>query len=344
MTARKLLGVIAASIAGVMLFATTAPAGTNSQTAASRSGAAKGTVTIHLGNIKASVCTPLLLWQKFLPKNYRVSITYFTSPADQVAAMLTGGIDAVCTGVTIGVVAEARGEPVSIISNLATRGTAIVVGKNSGITSVAGLKGKTIAYTPDTIHEVLLRETLRNAGLNPDTDVKLQQYGLIDMPQALCSGAVDAFVGNEPNASIAVLRGCGKVLTYPYSNPVGTINVGVLAPTSLVQKNPRLVQTMVKANVQAVNYLRAHPKQIVSLSSQWGYDPAATTAALKNIRLSWVLGPSFVRAYQSLADQLVNIGLVSRNVNVAPIVASRFTVAAQKQLAAAKKSRKKRKK
>jgi ABC-type nitrate/sulfonate/bicarbonate transport system substrate-binding protein len=307
------------AVVGVLLAAVAGCGGGDGGSASSAK-----TQTLRVGSIKASVCTPTLQWQKYLPSNVKVDITYFTDPADQVAGLNNGSLDAVCTGVTIGLVANEKGQKIRVVSNLAEKGTSIVAKKGSGIADIAGLKGKTIGYTPNSIHDVLLRERLHEVGLDPAKDVTLKRLDLIDMPQALCSGAVDAFSGNEPNSTIATQKGCGTVIDHPYDTPVGGINVAVLTSQALIDRDPKLVQTFVDANQKAVAALKADPSQIVKLSQQWGYDPEATQSALQNIELTSDLPEDFPNQYQSLADQLKDIGLLTTHVDASTVVTRTF--------------------
>ena len=71
------------------------------------------------------------------------------------------------TTLVTAITAASKGEPVVMVSNLCNKCSALVVRKDTGINSVADLKGKTIAYVPGTMHHVLLLEVLQGAGLDP---------------------------------------------------------------------------------------------------------------------------------------------------------------------------------
>lgn len=322
-TAISLLGCLA------LLLAACGPApatsSTPSPTVGGTTSAAPQGRTINIAAIKATVCAPVLLYEKFLPPQYKVNIAYFTAPADQANQMVLGQMDVACTGITIAAVANEKGQPITVVADLAEKGTAIIVPVGSSIQTIDQLRGKKIGYFPQSIHDVLMRETLRKAGIDPAKDVTLVRVNLTDMPAALQRGDIDAFVGNEPNSTITVMRGTGRVLLYPYDNPVGTINAGILSTSTLAQKEPALLQAVVTAHAKAVDELNSNQGAWADLVSQnWGFDRQATFNSFGNINLNWRITDQWVQQYQVLADRLLEIGLLSGKVEVAKFVDRQF--------------------
>ena len=293
----------------------------------SGSGSAADPVNIRVGIIKASACAPTTLWEKHLPAGSKVTPSYYTAPADQVTALLAGSIDVACTGLTIAIVANAQTQPIRVIAQTATKGTGVIVGKDSGINSGADLRGKTIGYAPNSIHDVVARQLLVGAGMNPGTDVKMVKVGLADMPTALCDKQVDAFVGNEPNSSVAILKDCGRSLVAPYDTSIGTINAGILTSQDVIDKKSNLVQHVVSAQAKAIDEIAANKSLVPGVAEGWGADRAATEKSLENLEFAWKIDDTFVKNYQELAVQLKAIGLVTTDVDVKPIVNDTFSKA-----------------
>lgn len=316
---------LAAALGAVTVLA--AGCGGSGSGSGSNSGAATDPVNVRVGIIKASACAPTTLWEKYLPKGSKVTTTYYTAPADQVTALLTGSIDVACTGLTIAIVANAQTQPVRVIAQTATKGTGVIVGAGGGINSVADLRGKTIGYAPNSIHDVVARQLLVGAGMNPGTDVKLVKVGLADMPTALCDKQIDAFVGNEPNSSVAIIKGCGRSLVAPYDTPIGTINAGILTSQDVIDKKSKLVQDVVAAQAKAIDEVVANPSLVPTVAESWGADRAATEKSLENLAFAWKIDGTFVSNYQELAVQLKAIGLVTKDVDVKPIVNDTFSKA-----------------
>ena len=100
-----------------------------------------------------------------------------------------------------------EGAPVPAVSLavLYSNYTHLVTLASSGITSVADLRGKTVATgSPGSGTEVIAFRVLRAAGLNPDTDITRQGLGASESAGALKDGKVNAFFwsGGLPTAAV----------------------------------------------------------------------------------------------------------------------------------------------
>ena len=47
----------------------------------------------------------------------------------------------------------------------------------------------------------------------------------VRMARALARGDIDAYVGAEPAGGISLANGTGKLVEYPYSTPIGSLNM-----------------------------------------------------------------------------------------------------------------------
>jgi NitT/TauT family transport system substrate-binding protein len=280
--------------------------------------------TIRLAVVKATVLAPSLLIGKYLPDGWKTEITYFTSPSDMTNALLTDNVDLAYIGLTVGIVARSKDQPIIIVANQAGKGTAIVARADSAIHGVADLKGKRVGYLPLSIHDILLREEMKKAGLGP-TDLDLIRLNLADMPAALQRGDIDAFSGNEPNATVAVMKGYGRVISYPYDNPVGTINVGVLSTDRIAHDKPELMRLWAGAHAKATDQLAKDPDGWADLvSKEWGYDRAATRRSIDNIEMTWRLDATFEAQLAAYMDRLKSVGVIARVPDEKTLVVSRF--------------------
>ncbi len=100
---------------------------------------------------------------------------------------------------------EGSPAPVAGIAVLYSNYTHLVTLASSGITSVQGLRGKTVSTgSPGSGTEVIAFRTLRAAGLNPDADLTRQGLGASESAGALKDGKVDAFFwsGGLPTAAV----------------------------------------------------------------------------------------------------------------------------------------------
>jgi hypothetical protein len=95
--------------------------------------------------------------------------------------------------------------PVASLAVLYSNYTHLVTLAQSGISSVADLRGRPISTgSPGSGTEVIAFRVLRAAGLNPDVDVRRQGLGASESVGALKDGKVDAFFwsGGLPTAAV----------------------------------------------------------------------------------------------------------------------------------------------
>jgi NitT/TauT family transport system substrate-binding protein len=280
--------------------------------------------TIRVAVVRATVLAPALLLKDFLPSGWRSELSAFVAPGDMSNALLTDSMDLAYIGVTIGVVARSREQPISIVANGAGKGTAIVVRSDSNINSIADLRGKRVGNIPLAIHDILLREELRKANIRPQ-DVNLIRLSPADMPGALQRGDIDAFSGNEPNSTLAVMGGYGRVLMYPYDNPVGTINVGVLSSERAMTQRAPMLQAWAEAHAKATEKLAADPDGWADLvSREWGYERVATRNSINNIELLWRIDQRFESQLDAFTDRLQELGVIQRKPDMAKLVRKSF--------------------
>lgn len=295
------------------------------QTAGGDGAPAAEPVTVRLANLRAMPCAPTTQWLDHLPPGSKVEVTFFTAPADQVAALMSGSVDVACTGITIGLVANEQEQDIRIVAQTATKGTQLLAATDSGIGSVADLRGKKVASVPNSIHDVILRELLTAEGIDPTTDLELVNIALADQPGALCSGQVDAIAGNEPNSSFALLQNCGTVFADPYDTKIGAINIGIFTTQSLIDSDPALVQAIVDAQAASVDALNADSSLALDVATEWGFDTAAVTKSLENLDFEWAVDDAFIASYATFANRIQAIGLTKTEIDVTPIVNTTFS-------------------
>ncbi|MEV7326614.1 TAXI family TRAP transporter solute-binding subunit [Micromonospora sp. NPDC093244] len=85
-------------------------------------------------------------------------------------------------------------QPVEALARIYDNYTQVVVRKDSGITSVAGMRGKRISTgSPKSGTEVIANRLLEAAGLNPAKDVRAQRLDLTKTVEGIKDGSVDGF-------------------------------------------------------------------------------------------------------------------------------------------------------
>lgn len=154
------------------------------------------------------------LIKKMKAKGYQVVFKEFSDGAALMTALKSGAIDYARVGDTPPVTAKAAGTDIALIAAGATKeyGSGILVGKNSQITNLKQLKGKTIAYQKGTAAQYLIIQALKKAGLSTN-DVKLVNMDQSSASVAFAKGSVDAWVTWDPYTATAQVNEGAKLLT-----------------------------------------------------------------------------------------------------------------------------------
>lgn len=295
--------------------------------------ASESTEMTKVGTWKTAQTIQPFLYQDYIDDSYSVEVLPFTNPGDQKAALLAGDLDMTGTTIALAITAASRGEPVVVVSSLCNKCSAIVVRNDSDIMTPTDLRGKTIAYVPGTMHHVLLLETLKQAGLDPEKDVTLRRIDFFDMGQALSQGTVDAFCSGEPYPSLAIADGYGRVLSYPYyGEGVGTINAGMLTTRDQVENNREVIQQLVTAHARSTEHLKANPDEWLDMSSEFGTDPGALEIAADNMELAWEMDENYVRQSENLAVQMKELGMIKEVPDMDALFDRSFVEQARKDL------------
>ncbi len=157
-----------------------------------------------------------------------ISIVWVQSAGSNKALefLNAGSIDFGSTAGSAALVARINGNPIkSIYVYSRPEWTALVTGKDSGISEVADLKGKRVAVTRGTDPHIFLVRALLGAGLSEKdiTPVLLQHA---DGKTALVRGDVDAWAGLDPMMAQAEIEdGARLFFRDPAANTWGILNV-----------------------------------------------------------------------------------------------------------------------
>lgn len=268
---------------------------------------------MRVGTWKTAQTSQPFFYEQFSPSTSRITIFPFTNPADQKTALLAGDLDMCGTTLVHAIQSAVKGQPVVVVASLCNKSSALVVRKDGPIEKIADLRGKTIGYVPGTMHEILLREALARDALSPGKDVTLMRVDFFDMGTALAAGNIDAFLSGEPFPSLAVEKGYGRILSYPYfDESVGTINAGMLVRKKTIETNPDLVHQLVLAHARATRHLTAHPEKWLKKASEFGTDVSVLEKAQLNIELAWDMDEAFVKRARHLGERMQALNVIER--------------------------------
>jgi sulfonate transport system substrate-binding protein len=283
-TRRSVLG--AAAVSAAMLL-TGCVAGEGS----GGSPAATGAVESGTLNIDFATYNPLSLvikekgWLEASLKDQGVTVNWIQSAGSNKAneALRSGAVDVGSTAGSAALLARSNGSPIKTISIYSQPEWAALVAKpSSGITTVADLKGKSVAATKGTDPYFFLLQSLAEAGV-PAKDVTVQNLQHADGRAALENGSVDAWSGLDPIMAAAEQNGAKLFYRNLSFNTYGFLN----ATESFLENKPKQAQAVVNAYEKARAWAVANPDETAAiLAKVAGLDPAvAKTVILERSNL-----------------------------------------------------------
>ncbi len=255
---RRLLGV-AAGAAVAALALSGCVAGENSS-----SDAAAGDTSTTI-NIDWATYSPLSLIVKdqgwLEDEGYTVNWVQSTGSAKANEALRSGAIDFGSTAGSAALLARANDAPQQIVDVVGQpEWTALLVPDGSDITSVADLKGKSVAAYLGTDPYYFLVQALEEAGLSIN-DVTVQNLAHADGWAALQSGSVDAWAGLDPIMASAEASGATLLYRNVDFNSYSVLN----ASESIINDHPEVVQAVVDAYEKARAWAIANPDQTAQI-------------------------------------------------------------------------------
>ena len=187
----------------------------------------------------------------------------FTAGPPFFSAFQSGSIDVGFMGFQPAVTAVAQGVPIKIIAleNDAWGAEGLVVRPDSGIKTLADMRGKTIATKRGSSADTAIRAGLRKGGLS-DTDVKIVDVDVTALIPAFSKGDVQGGWYWEPWMGLLKRQG-GIVVAVDkdVDVPVGIVWV---AREAWIKENPQAVQRLLRAIDLATEPLQKNPKGVAA--------------------------------------------------------------------------------
>jgi sulfonate transport system substrate-binding protein len=308
------------STAGTAAVGTTSPSASSSVNLSS--------VTLNIGDQKGTGAEAVLSAAGLLNTlPFHVTWSDFTSGPPMLEAMASSSVDIGGVGDAPPVFAAAGGEAVEIVGARKTNGDqdAVVVPKNSPITSISQLKGKKIAFGSGSSANYNLLTVLTKAGLTTK-DVSLVNLQPALALAAFTSGSVAAWDIWPPYVQQVVAQDGGRVLATgsaygsPYSFEVAS-KAAVANPGKAAAIRVYLA-TLDKAYIWAAT----HP---AVWATAWGKAsglPASvmTVAAKTDATTPTQITSGTISSEQGLVDQFFAAGLIPKKVDISGYITDQF--------------------
>jgi ABC-type nitrate/sulfonate/bicarbonate transport system substrate-binding protein len=287
-------------------------------------------VKIRMGALKLIHSITPWFYQRFLPDGYTIEIVPFESPTDGKSAVVTKSVDFGTFGIAAGILGAAAHEPVVVFGSSCNKGMAVVARKDGPIESLKDLKGKRVAIWPGSTQEVFILERLRMEGMTI-RDVESVRVSFSEMPTMLARGDVDAYVGAEPGPGNSLASGVGKIVEYPYSTAMGSLNMILATHRDTIVQQPDLARVVLNLQRQASEYAMSHPDEMVAMTvSKLGMKREAVELSVKNVELNWKMTPEMIQAGKTYAEHM----LALKQIRALPDFSTFFEPKISDQLAA----------
>ena len=260
---------------------------------------------LRVGTLKLIHGITPYFYEKFAPPGYKIEVIPFESPTDGKNAVLTGTVDTCIHGIASFLLGAAAGEPIVLVAGATNRGMAIVADAKSDIKTVKDLRGKRVAIWPGSTQEVVILERLKAEGMSVK-DIQPIRLSFSDMPSGLTRGDIDAYVGAEPGPGISLANGTGRLVEYPYSTSIGSLNMILSASEKLIKENPERLKMIIEMHKKATDYAMAHPEEMVEVAMQkLGQQRPSIEKAVPNVELTWKIDQTFIDRAKAYSELMV---------------------------------------
>ncbi len=258
---------------------------------------------VKLGSAFTTTTNAMFLMPDLLrPEGIEAEVVTFPSLVQRMQAVASGAVDVGNGGLSATMQVATKGFPMAVLANGCDGGWMLLA--KPGITEFAQLRGKKIGVQNGSIALVSLTWKLRHEGLLDH--VELLFLDNQDQPVPLARGDVDAICCFEPYATFAELSGFGHRLWVPYDTPMGKTNLGFVASTPFIAKEPDLTRTLVHAHVAATGRMKADPAIAVETTvKQFNMARDVAEASTKNLFFSADSGEAFQSGLKALAGMML---------------------------------------
>jgi NitT/TauT family transport system substrate-binding protein len=246
------------------------------------------------------------------------------APGTNFEAITAGSIDASFGLLATLIQPLSNGLPIKITTGLHTGCDKLLVKPDSGVKTLADLKGKKIGVPSLTSSPIMFaRRGLAQAGVkvgDKDSEVEFVVFTNAELPLALQKGAIDALAANDPVASLAAREYKFQIILdsakdKPFSDQYCC---AAYVSAALAAKDPESAAKYTRAMQKAAAWIQKNQDDTAKLQVEKKYvagDPEFNASVLKTFRyIPSVSGA--VSAFGITASELKNIGVLGPKVDV----------------------------
>lgn len=256
----------------------------------------------------------------FADNGLDVELVQTQGGAAAIPALVAGSVDFTYSNYTSALLAVEQGLPLRLVSgnDVGSADHGIFVAADSGIETIADLKGKTFAVNNlQNIGTVAIKSLMEEAGLSAE-DVKLVEMPYPDMQAALERSTVDAIWQVEPFQASAEAAGLVK-LGDLFTGPVEDMPVaGWVTTEAFAKENPEAVAAF-KASIEAsAEELQDNRERLVELVPTF---TKVTADVVEAVEMPHFQGELDVAQLQKTADLMLKYKITDSELDVQSLVA-----------------------
>lgn len=289
-------------------------------------------VDIMVGTLKGPTGMGMAQLMQENPEGLNLEFSIEAAPDAITAKILNGELDFAAVPTNLAAILYKKTEGAYQLAGINTLGVLYLVTDSTlNIESMEDLKDLSInvsgkGATPD----FALQYLLKNAGLDPETDVTLD-YALdhASSAQALIGGQIHAALLPQPFVTQVMMKNpdlsIALDLTQVWEEAVAGTTMpmgGLLVKTEFAQANPEAVATFLNAYADSVAWVNADPKSASQVIAEKGILPMAALAekAIPNCNIVWISGTDaqgtltpYLEAMKSFNPKSIGGGMPDEN-------------------------------
>ena len=250
-----------------------------------------------------------------------VKWTEFPGGPQLLEGLNVGSIDFGVTGETPPVFAQAAGADLLYVAYEppAPTSEAILVPKDSAITSVKDLKGKKVVLNKGSNVHYLLVRALEDAGLKY-TDIQTVFLPPADARAAFERGSVDAWVIWDPYQAAAEQQLHARTLRD--ATGIADNHQFYLATKPFAEKHPKVIETLIEEVRNVGEWAKAHPDEVTQqVAPLLGLPVDITETSVKRQGYgAQFLTPEVVNAQQKIADSFYQLKLIPKPLTIKDVI------------------------
>ncbi len=204
-----------------------------------------------------------------------------------------------------------------LLEDYSSTADAVVAGK--AITSIADLKGKSVAYEEGSTSHLLIADALKKAGLTLK-DITTINTPAAQAAAAVLAGSADAMVTYEPYISAALKANPDLQLLHTAADNPGLISDCFVVTTRTLQERPGQVRAMVKSWGEAVDAYNKNPEECQAIIAKGvGSDTGELGSTFAGVHYytleeskTLLAGDFATKTFPAVNEAAVELGLISK--------------------------------